>query len=1072
MTIALLVESGISVTTNYLKNSTALSGSKGGGGGGGSVTRTPDSLRSKDTVEVVLAISEGPIFGLKDGAKSFMIGDTFLQNANGDYNFKTFLLNFFPGTDNADPVVPLLGGQSSNSSVSVNLANGTPVVRTSNLLGGIDYLEVRLAFARLMKSDDSGTYKADADFRIEYKASTSGTWIKYSGSDIKINGKTTSTYIKEYRIPVPNITGSYDIRVTKLSPDNTDTFFCDMAWESFQEVIAKKIAYNNTALIQLSGEASDQFSNIPQWSGIYKGMIVKVPSNYNPTTRVYTGVWDGSFQLAYTNNPAWCLYDFIMNDRYGIRSYYLEMNIDKYDVYDAAKWCDELVPDGKGGTQPRYTFNTILTEATPGKELARYIAGVFNATFFDDLNGKAFLRVDKDDPAAHIFMKENVTDAGFEYTYTDITTRYNDLTVTFLNPTLDWEQDRRRVYDQSKIDKYGRIPLDFIAVGCIDEHEALRRAQYKMITANTEICVVNFTTNRLASYVNPFDVILICDPDMGYGISGRIKSVDADRKIAYLRDPVYLEVGVEYKVTFTLGDGSKYTLPLTTPNPGYNTQFEFASEGILPANLPERAAFAMEAEGVIGLPRPFRVMEVKENDGSIDSQSVQAININRNKWYDADNLTDSGVIDYSVLPSPLNPPGPTACTFEERFVKEKKRFEITVNPTFNRGAYKYYANDHSFEVWSRPAGTTEEFVPRELMYGDTLIDHPPGNYEFRVLGISYLGFKTQVDSAPSYSFNVTNPKDPPKDLDWIKINKREVYWGYENAPDDFAGFIVRYHNQADRTTWDDATQPHQGVLSATSFYTQLIPPSARVIMVRAVDAFGVTSTNSKYIFRELGDVSATNIVEQFDFHPSWSGTKIGCAVDGTQLEATDTGGLLYSGTPTAFVYDGGDFYSATYNEMVYEDTFTVSAPGELVVQIDFDGSGYEVLYRIAGETSWTAIPERPEVQPGDYEIQLKVFGGPVRGIIRTLSLIVDGVEKIVDIEDVTVSSGGTRLPIDSGYFSTIRIVSVIIQDPTGTSTAVGYRVLDKNTSTGPLIKLVDAAGSYVGGLVDATIKGF
>lgn len=1049
---------------NYLK------GSKGGGGGGSAPVRTPDSLRSKDTVEVVLALGEGPQFGLEDGAKSFYIGDTVLQNTNGEFNFKTFVLKFFPGSDVAEPVIPVLGGQTSNTSVSLQLATDVSVTRTTNIVGGINYLEVRVAFQRLMKTDDTGTYKADAKYRIEYKASTSGTWIKVTGDDITINGKTTSTYVKEHRWNVPVIAGSYDIRLTKLSPINSETYFCDMAWESFQEVISGNKSYDNTALLQLSGEASDQFSNIPQWSGIFKGMIMKVPINYDPVTRLYSGIWEGTWKLAYTNNPAWCLYDFIMNDRYGIRSYYLEMNIDKYDVYDAAKWCDEMVPDGKGGLQPRYTLNTVLTEATPGKELARYMAGVFNATFFDDLNGKAFLRVDKDDDAAHIFMKENVTTDGFSYSYTDITTRYNDLTVTFINPDLNWEQDRRRVFDQTRIDKYGRIPLDFIAVGCIDDHEAKRRAHYKMITANTEICVVNFTTNRLGSIVNPFDVILICDPDMGYGISGRIKELNNDGNIATLRDPVYLEVGVEYQCTFTLNDGSKFTAPLQNIYPGYNTVLEF--QDALPENLPDRATFALEAEGVIGLPRPFRVTEVEEVDGSIDAYRIQAININRNKWYDADNLADSGVIDYSALPSPLNPPGPISCTFEERFVKEKKRFEITVNPVFNRGAYKYYANDHSFEVWSRPAGTNEEFVPRELMYGDTLIDHPPGNFEFRVLGISYLGFKTQVDSAPSYTFNVTNPKDPPKDIDWIKINKREVYWGYENAPDDFAGFVLRYHNKEGRTVWEDAAQPHQGVISATSFYTQLIPPSARVIMVRAVDAFGITSEESAIIYRDLGDISANNIVEQIDFHPDWDGTLIGCSVDGDELKADDTGDAMYSGNPNAAFYDGGDLYGATYNELYYQSEFTTTAPGELVVHIDFDGAGYEISYRVAGDTVWTPIPERAEILPGDYEVLLRIFGGPVRGIVRELSLILDGTEKTVEVEDIVIASGGTRIPVPVGEFNTIRIVSIIIQDESGSSTAVGYRVVDKDPVDGPLIKLVDASGAYVSGLVDAAIKGF
>ena len=1061
-----LVGNGINVQITRL-----LKGGKGGGGGS-SATRTPDTLRSKDTVECVLALGEGPIFGLENGAKSFFIGDTPLQNANGEYNFKTFALNFFPGTDNAAPVIPVLGGQASNTQVGVNLTTNTPVVRTTNLAGNIDFIELRIGFSRLLTTNDSGTFTADAEFRIEYKASSSPTWIKMYGTDLKINGKTTSTYIKEFRIGVPRINGSYDIRVTKLSPINSETYYCDLSFESFQEIIASQKSYNNTALIQISGEATDQFSSIPQWSVIYKGLLVKVPSNYNPETRIYSGTWDGTWQIAYTNNPAWCLYDFIMNDRYGMRSYYTDVNLDKYDVYDAGLWCDERVPDGKGGTQPRYTFNIVLQDATPGKELARYIAGVFNATFFDDLNGKAFLRIDKDDPAAHIFMKENVFEEGFEYTYTDITSRYNDITVTFVNPDLEWNQDRRRIFDQTKIDKFGRIPLDFIAVGCNDEHEAKRRAQYKLITANTETCIVSFKTNRLASYVNPFDVILVVDPDMGYGLSGRIKEVSLDRKMITLRTPLYLEVGVPYICTFTLNDGSKINVSITDIEPGYNNKISFASP--LPLLIADKATFSLAADGIIGLPRPFRVTKVEEMDGSPDTFTIEAININRNKWYDADNLTDSGVIQYSALPSPMNPPGPTSCSFVERFVKTAKQFQLIVSPTFNRGAYKYYANDHSFEVWSRPAGTTETFIKREVILGDTLIDHPPGLYEFKVLGKSYLGYTTDINSAQTYSFNVTNPKDPPKDVDWARINDREVYWGYANAPDDFAGFIVRYHNQVNRTTWDDAAQPHQGLLSVTSFYTSLIPPSARVIMVRAVDAYGIVSENSATIFRELGDVKTTNIVDTISFEPAWIGNKIGGSVVSGRLEANDTGTRFYSGTPTALIYTGAtNFYNSTYEQLVYEASFTLAEKGNMLVNIDFDGAGYQILTRKQGEVAWNPVPTRASFDAGNYELQLTVFGGAIRGVIRSLELVLDADEITEDVEDLAVLSTGTRVPLTK-TFGTIRIVSVIIQDNGGdqATAPVGYRIFDKNPTLGPLIKLVNSEGTYVSGLVDVVVRGF
>jgi len=1052
---------------------TLFQGRKGGGGGGSAPapTNTPDNLRSEDTVEVILGLGEGPWYGLEDGMKSFFVGDTQLQNVSGEYNFQNFSLKFLPGTPTADPVVPNLGGTSVNDTVNLALAYNVPVTRQIKLKN-IDFLEVRMAISRLFSSNNSGTFTHTVKFRIEYKSIVSPTWIQPFGSEIVISGKTTSNYIKEYRFPVARIDEFYEIRITKLTEENTIEFYSDIAWESFQEIISEQRAYHNTATIQLMGKASDQFSSIPQWSGIYKGLLIRLPTNYDTATRTYTGMWDGTFKTEWSDNPAWILYDFVMHDRYGIASYYPNITLDKYDVYEAGQWCDEMVPNGRGGVQPRYTFNSYLSEARSGIELARYIAGVFNATMYDDLNAMAYLRVDKDDDACNIFTEENIYD-GFEYSYTDITSRYNDITVTFLNPELGWEEDRRRVKDEALIAKNGRIPLDFIAVGCIDAHEAMRRAQYKFITANTETCIVRFRTNRLGQFVSPFSVILVSDPDMGYGISGRVKSLDDTRTIVRLRDPIYLEAGISYDIQFVLSDGTVHRTNLSSTLKGYNTELHITAA--LPSDdlLPDRTVFTIEHPTLIGLPRPFRVVKVEEDNGEADSYTIEAININRNKWHDSDYIEDTGVIAYSQLPSPMNPPGPSNVTFTERFVPERNEFQITVSPVFDRGAYKYYSADHTFEVYSRLKNSTETFVKENLLYGDTLVNHDPGLYEFKIIAFSTLGFSTPLNSASIYEFNVTNPKDKPKDIDWARMNSREIYWGYVNPPADFAGFQVRYQNQADRTTWDDAVRPHQGLISSTSFYTQLIPASARVIMIAAFDAYGYRSENVSIIYRELGDISARNILQQIDFDPTWAGTLIGCAIDSGELVADDTGTNLYSGIATNAMYDGGDFYEASYLEMIYLDSFTATTPCNLVVAIDFEGSGYEVQIANTGTNIWEPVPIMMSLDAGTYDIKLRVFGGPVRGVVSKFAVILDGEDENEDLQDIEVDSTGiVRLPITKIY-STIKLVSVIIQDDGAGTPAVAYHIMDKDTTigAGPQIKLLDKDGNVASGLIDAQIKG-
>lgn len=1041
----------------------------------------PDSLRSKDTLEAILALCEGPILGLVDGRKTFYVGDTPLQNESGEDNFSTFDLVIYPGDEDADEIVPVLsGGVSNNHSVSVDLASGVGVTRTT-VTTNVNQLEVRILISRLVESKSSGAKPSSVTFRIEYKQSSSGTWIKAYGQDITISGKTMSTYAKDFKIPVAVTSDTYDIRVTKISPENTADIFRDIQWESYQEVIIGGAAYDNTACAHLVIQATDQLSSLPQLSGIYDGRLIKVPTNYDPITKVYTGTWDGTWQIAWTDNPAWILYDFVMNERFGIKAYYTEINLDRYDVYEAAQWCDEMVDDGEDGLQARYTFNALIAEARSGKEMARYIAGTFNATFVEDMNGTAFLRVDKDDQAVQTFTQENVVGGDFDYSFTDITTRYNDITVTFINPDLNWSEDRRRVKMDDKIALYGRIPLDFIAIGCTNVHEAVRRAWYKILTANTETRLVRFTTNRLGLFLQPFDVILISDPDLGYGITGRVSTIDEARTTITLRDPVYLEAGVEYTIAFSLSNGEEFESTLTYMTAGEVSSITF-DDAVPEDLLPDNAVFRLEQADQIGAPRPFRVMKIEEVDGNPDQITIEAVNINRNKWYDSDNVENNGEIQYSVLPSPFLVPGPESCTFEENFFLDNKEFQITVSPYFNRRTYPYYDPEQTFEVYSRLAGSGDPYELQTLRHGDTLVNHPPGLHDFKIIGISLAGTKTALADAPVYQFEVTNPLEPPADVDWIRQNKREIYWGYDNPPDDFAGFEVRYHNIENKTTWDDALTPHAGLISATQFYTNLIPPSARVIMVKAVDAFGVYSDNPAIIHRAAPPTAVpTNLVEEYSFHdtsPPWQGEKIGCSIDiGDGFLKADPTGTFYSGIPTAPLYTGdpGELvYTAVYEEFIYITNINVTHAGDLLVNAVYTASGYEVSVREATSPPgpWVLAADAPYLDVGSYDVKIRIFGGPVRGILEQFTLIIDAVDQYEYLEEVSISNVGTRLPIAKTY-SEIKIVHVQIFDD-GVSDAVYSAVIDKQTTVGdgPLVKLYDIDGNLVSGTVDVIIRGY
>jgi predicted phage tail protein len=638
---------------------------EGAGGGQQSATNTPDNLFSEDVIEIALALSEGPIRGLTQGAKSFYVGNTPLMSQDGTLNFEKFAIGVHPGYPEgmAKELNLVLGGESSNTNVGVVLFNQTPVTRQTDaiLRNKIDTLEVRINFNRLMKTDDNGNYKNTAQFKLEYKASKAATWKNfYSDAIISLEGKTTAGVVKEFSVSVPRINDDYQVRVTKISPDSTEKVFVDMTFDSFQMITKGPRAYPDTAVVHLIGVSTGQLSSVPDLMGIYDGLLVRVPTNYNPDTRTYDDSvpWNGSFKFAWTDNPAWILYDMIVNPRYGLAAYRVHVDANRFDFYLAARWCDTpvLVDDGPE-TRPRFTFNDIIVEPRPAMEMLNYVAGSFNAIVWDDLQGQIHLKVDKDDPAVAVFSPENVTESGFEYSFTDITTRANDISVSFINPDLDWNEDVRRIPNvttsEDHIAKFGRIPLNFIAVGCTNAHEAVTKAQVRLISSLTETTMVSFTTTRQGSLLGLLDIILVADPLMGWSQSGRLTTYDAN--FINFRDPIFIEEMKQYVVKLQTVDGI-VEVNVQPEQVGEVRRFKLLSA--LPPNIPRYTVFALEDTSGFGLAKPFRVTSIEEVDGSPYQFKVSAIELNRNKYTQSETNTNLDEIQYSYK-NPALPGAPT-----------------------------------------------------------------------------------------------------------------------------------------------------------------------------------------------------------------------------------------------------------------------------------------------------------------------------------------------------------------------------------------------------------------------------
>ena len=756
-----------------------------------SSSRTLNLSESTDQAEVVLGICEGEIEGLEKGTQSFYINDTALVNSSGDSNFDYFTYELYPGSGANEELKYFLGGASNPTTVGEELAYNTPIVRTTQS-GQIDFIEVRIVIQQLMnvKTKTGKSWGGSIEVQIEYKPITSKEWttIRKDGKPYIISGKITAPTVQEFRFKVDRIGEPYDIRITKCTPDGDNSSrYNTVSWEGFQEGVTSAIEFPNTALSHIYWKYNNQITSLPSFYGIYKLMKVRIPSNYNPETREYTGEWDGTFKRAWTDNPAWCLYDFIMNDRYGVNAF-SQVTLDKWDCYEAGQWCDELVNDGRGGLEPRYTCNLVQTEATNGREFAMYLAGLFNAVLVEEATGYLRLFVEKDEDAVFLFTPENVTEEGFSYSFTNPETRYNDIKVSFTNPELNWDPDTRRVYNQEDIDKNGRVTYDFAAVGCIREGEAMRRAYYKLVTSLTEKCTVTFTTNRQAQCLSNFDIILIADPVLGYSIPGRIKDISEDRKTIYLRDSIYLEAGIPYKIQLNVPEGLFETEINPLSGNGNLNQFEI--KDALPDNLPEAATFTISGSTRSGTPKPFRIMSITESEGNPDAYTITALELNRNKWSASDNMDFEGMGDYSGLPSVADIPHLLDADFFTTYDAINLRTNVVISPTYDR-SYPYYSGN--LVVYSKTLNE-DNWTKRDVEGGDTVIDHPAGEYQFIILPVATTGITPPFENAPIFTYYVEDTLDYPSNVKNLKVvrsvNGVQLTW--DSVGDiDLYGYEVR-----------------------------------------------------------------------------------------------------------------------------------------------------------------------------------------------------------------------------------------------------------------------------------------
>ncbi|HIC7396539.1 TPA: host specificity protein J [Enterobacter hormaechei] len=502
---------------------------KGRGKGGSNQTRTPveapDSIQSIARAKVLIALGEGEFAGGLDG-KNIFLGDsssyTPLQNADGSYNFNNVKYEFRSGTQDQD-YIQGFPGIENELQVSYELKQAVPYVRAvSNTQ--LSALRIRLGWPTLLLQKNNGD---KVGTRVEYAIDLSADGGPY---ETVVNGavddKTTSLYERSHRVNLPKASTGWRLRVRRITPDSTSVNIVDtMRVVAVTEIIDAKLRYVNTALLYVEFDAKQFPNGIPQVVCNPKGRIIRVPDTYDPETRTYSGTWEGVFKWAWTDNPAWIYYDIILNERFGLGQRIDATQIDKWELYRIAQYCDQQVPDGKGGsgTEPRFRCNVYIQDRNDAWTVLRDLAGIFRGmTYWGD--NKMYVLADMPRDVWHIYNHASVVEGKFTFADPSETTRNTAALVNWSDPANHYKDTPEPVYDNDLAMRFDYRQFEMTAIGCTRQSEANRRGRWALLT-NGIGEVVTFSTGMDVPPVG--EVIGVAANELaGRTIGGRVSAVN------------------------------------------------------------------------------------------------------------------------------------------------------------------------------------------------------------------------------------------------------------------------------------------------------------------------------------------------------------------------------------------------------------------------------------------------------------------------------------------------------------------------------------------------------------------
>ncbi|MGT5133200.1 phage attachment tail tip protein J, partial [Escherichia coli] len=591
-------------------------------GKGSSKGHTPreakDNLKSTQLLSVIDAISEGPIEGPVDGLKSVLLNSTPVLDSDGNTNIAGVTVVFRAGEQEQTPPE---GFESSGSEtvLGTEVKYDTPITRAITS-ANIDRLRFTFGVQALVETTSKGD-RNPSEVRLLVQIQRNGGWV--TEKDITIKGKTTSQYLAS--VVVDNLPPRpFNIRMRRMTPDSTtDQLQNKTLWSSYTEIIDVKQCYPNTALVGVQVD-SEQFGS-QQVSRNYhlRGRILQVPSNYNPQTRQYSGIWDGTFKPAYSNNMAWCLWDMLTHPRYGMGKRLGAADVDKWALYVIGQYCDQSVPDGFGGTEPRITCNAYLTTQRKAWDVLSDFCSAMRC--MPVWNGQTLTFVqDRPSDKVWTYNRSNVVmpddGAPFRYSFSALKDRHNAVEVNWIDPDNGWETATELVEDTQAIARYGRNVTKMDAFGCTSRGQAHRAGLWLIKTELLETQTVDFSVGAEGLRHVPGDVIEICDDDYaGISTGGRVLAVNSQTRTLTLDREITLPSSGTTLISLVDGSGNPVSVEVQSVTDGLKVKVNRVPDGVA-----EYSVWGLKLPTL--RQRLFRCVSIRENDdGTYAITAVQHV---------------------------------------------------------------------------------------------------------------------------------------------------------------------------------------------------------------------------------------------------------------------------------------------------------------------------------------------------------------------------------------------------------------------------------------------------------------